>query len=73
VGAKRRHESRLRVQIAEVQAQRRRLEQEPLIVLEHWNAAEWMSTVVLLSAAFVARHDRQLIRLTDLLERPDDP
>ena len=55
-----------------MQADRRRLEYEPVLVLEHGHAAEGMADAVLLAVALLARHHRDLIRLPELLEHPCD-
>ena len=72
VRADRRQEARLGVQVAEVQAQRRGLEQKPLVVLQHRNAAERMTLAVLLATPLLTAHHGQLVGLAHLLERPQD-
>src|SRR5690348_17101622 len=66
-------EARLGLQIGEVQADRSRLEQGPLIVLEDGDPCERMASAVLVALALLPAHDRQLVGLTELLEHPCDP
>jgi len=55
-----------------MQADRRRFEYEPVLVLEHRHAAQGMAGAVLIALALLARHHRDLIRLAELLEHPRD-
>ena len=64
----RRDQLRLRVQVGDVEQDRERLEDETLVVLDHRYAAERMPRRVRLPAPLVARHQRQVVGRTDLLE-----
>ena len=59
--------------VAEVQADRGRLEHEPAAVVQHGNSSERMARMVLLAGALLRRDRGQLVRLAELLEHPHDP
>src|SRR5207244_987262 len=65
-------QARIRVQVGEMQADRGRLEYEPLVVLQHGHAAKWMAPAVLLAASLLPVHHRELVGLAELLEHPDN-
>ena len=60
------------MKVGELQADRTRLEQEALAVVDDRHPAKRMALPVLVPAPVVALHQRQVVRLADLLERPED-
>jgi hypothetical protein len=56
-----------------MQADRDGLEHIALVELSHRHPPERLARPVLLSAALLPIHDRQLVGLADLLEHPQDP
>ena len=66
------YEPRLGVQVGEMQADRRRLEDEAMLVLQYGDPPQGMAGKVLVALALLPGHDRDLVRLSELLEHPHD-
>src|SRR5207302_7419958 len=63
----------VRIQVREVQADRRRLEHVAIVELHDGHASERLALPVRLPAPLLPGHDGQLVRLADLLKHPQNP
>jgi hypothetical protein len=61
---------RVGIQVGEVQAERCRFKQKPLVVFEHRYPAQRVTAPMLVRLAVLALQHRQLVRLADLLQQP---
>src|SRR6185312_7236653 len=71
VTARRRQESGIWAEIGELQADGRRLEDQPLTIVEYGNPGEWMAATMRRARLLCLRHNGQLVRGTELSEHPE--